>query len=290
MGTEEVLVCDGGPASGSARLYREQGYLVAPALLSPAEVAELKQETALIFRGGRGPVDGLLQAVTGLTDAQVLEKYLAIHFPHKISPVVRRYLSHPRVVEVLTQLVGPNVKCMQSMLFVKGPGKAGQAWHQDEYYIPTRDRSLIGAWIAIDAATLQNGCLSVIPGSHRAGVIHRRIAGVSAEFAESDTVDVTEYSNEQQVPIEVESGSVVFFNGYLLHSSRRNRTSDCFRMALVNHYMSAESLLPWDLDHTLAPTEDLRDITLVAGVDPYAWKGLVDVSKPFLRAETRKPG
>ena len=65
-------------------------------------------------------------------------------------------------------MIGPNVKAMQSMLFIKAEGKPGQAWHQDEYYIPTRDRSLTAAWIALDDATVENGCLWVLPGSHRA--------------------------------------------------------------------------------------------------------------------------
>jgi phytanoyl-CoA hydroxylase len=83
----------------------------------------------------------------------------------------------------------------------------------------------------------------------------------------------------------VKRGSVVFFNGYTLHSSLRNKTPDCFRTALVNHYMSAESMLPWDQDGKLPPTEDLRDVVLVAGTDPYAWKGTVDVNKPYLRPD-----
>jgi len=89
------------------------------------------------------------------------------------------HLSHPAVVGILTGLVSPNVKCMQSMLFVKGPGKAGQSWHQDEYYIPTRDRSLMGAWIAIDDATVENGCLWIIPGSNKPGYMFRRVANAT---------------------------------------------------------------------------------------------------------------
>ena len=80
-------------------------------------------------------------------------------------------LAHPRIVDVLTAAIGPNVKCMQSMLFIKHAGKPGQAWHQDEDFIPTRDRSLGAAWIAIDEATVENGCLWVIPGSHRPGIL-----------------------------------------------------------------------------------------------------------------------
>ena len=59
-------------------------------------------------------------------------------------------MSHPKLTNILTSIVSPNVKTMQSMFFVKAPGKPGQAWHQDEIFIPTRDKSLVGAWIALD--------------------------------------------------------------------------------------------------------------------------------------------
>lgn len=180
-------------------------------------------------------------------------------------------------------MIGPDIKCMQSMLFVKAPGKKGQSWHQDEFYIPTRDKSLTGAWIAIDDATIENGCLWIIPG--RPGYIMQRVEYTGDEYADVDTVDVSGYKKEQLIPVEAKSGSVVFFNGYTLHSSLRNKTTDCFRTALVNHYMSADSMLPWDQDGKLEPTEDCRDIVMVSGRDPYAWKGIVDVNKPYLRPD-----
>lgn len=271
--------------SEQVHFYQNSGYLIAPDLLSPNEINDLKDETTRIFRGERGTLEGLI-STEGLSDRDVLKNYVAIHFPHKISPLIHGYLGHPLITGILTQLVSPNVKCMQSMLFVKGPGKAGQSWHQDEFYIPTRDKSLVGAWIALDDATIDNGCLWIIPGSHRPGYIHSRVVSSSSEYADVDTVDVTRFNN--RLPVEVKSGSVVFFNGYTLHSSLRNKTTDCFRMALVNHYMSAESMLPWDQDGKLPATEDLRDIVMVAGEDPYAAKGTVNVNIPYLRPEILK--
>lgn len=268
--------------------YQTNGYLVIPGLFSKGEITALKKETAAIFRGERGAVEGLLPLAPGESDEEVLKKYVAIHFPHKISSHIYEVLFHPGVTAVLKGVVSPNVKCMQSMLFVKGPGKAGQAWHQDEYYIPTRDKSLIGVWTAIDDATIDNGCLWIVPGSHKSGYMMRRVPNTSREYADVDTLDVSSYPKEQVIPVEVTSGSVVFFNGYTLHSSLRNKTTDCFRTALVNHYMSAESMLPWDQDGKLELTEDLRDIVLVAGQDPYGWKGIVDVNKPYLRPEVLK--
>jgi phytanoyl-CoA hydroxylase len=285
MNKEHAYIPATGITPDNIAFYTTYGYLIAPGLLSAAEIAALKKETAAIFRGQRGYLDGIIQVEDGESDAEVLRKYVAIHFPHKISALIYDYLFHDKIVSVLTKVVSPNLKCMQSMLFVKGPGKAGQAWHQDEFYIPTRDKSLVGAWIAIDDANVENGCLWIIPG--RPGYMMQRVQNDSSEYADVDTIDVSPF-REQMIPVEVKSGSVVFFNGYTLHSSLRNKTADNFRTALVNHYMSAESMLPWDQDGKLPATEDLRDIVLIAGNDPYQWKGTVDMNKPYLRPEVLK--
>jgi len=112
-----------------------------------------------------------------------------------------------------------------------------------------------------------------------------RVANHCAEYADVDTIDVSGYKKEEIIPVEAKSGTVVFFNGYLLHSSLRNKTTNNFRTALVNHYMSSESMLPWDQDGKLPPTEDLRDIVIVAGKDPYPDKSIVEMNKPYLRPE-----
>ena len=86
--------------------------------------------------------------------------------------------------------------------------------------------------------------------------------------------------------MEVKAGAVVFFNGYLLHRSLPNTSTGKFRRALVNHYMSAESLLPWFPEKDVAPSiTDYRDIVLVAGEDPYAYKGTSIVHTPFVRPD-----
>ncbi len=283
MNKEHSYLNSGVITQDNIAFYAAYGFLVAPDLLSKNEIDQLRKETTAIFRGDRGYVDGLLEVDENESNSDVFKKYVAIHFPHKISACVHDFLFHAQIRDILTKIVSPNIKCMQSMLFVKGPGKAGQAWHQDEFYIPTRDRSLTGVWIAIDDATIDNGCLWIIPG--RPKHIMHRVKNNSNEYADVDTIDVSENKPADFIPIEVKSGSVVFFNGYTLHSSKRNKTADCFRMALVNHYMSAESMLPWDQDGKLLPTEDLRDIVMVAGKDPYEWKGLTDLNKPYLRPE-----
>jgi ectoine hydroxylase-related dioxygenase (phytanoyl-CoA dioxygenase family) len=267
--------------------YAREGYVVIDDALTPDEVEQLRSETVRIYRGELGHVRGLVPARRGEPDETVIRRYVCIHFPHKLSPVMHEALGHPKIVDVLTQVIGPDVKAMQSMLFTKGEGKPGQAWHQDECFIPTRDRSLTAAWIALDDATVENGCLWVIPGSHRAGILYPDREHDDARF--DCTVEAYDfpYGDGDAVPVEVPAGSALIFDGHLLHRSLPNTGQHGLRRALVNHYMSARSLLPWR-----RPPEDVhlgkwdyRDVVMVAGKDPYAFKGVSDESAPRIRPE-----
>ena len=267
--------------------YVRDGYVVVPSAFTAAEVAELRAEALRICRGEAGPVAGAQPGPPDEPDDVVIRRYACIHFPHKLSPLMRQTLAHPVVVDALTRVIGPDVKAMQSMLFTKGEGRPGQAWHQDEFFIPTRDRSLTAAWIALDDATVENGCLWVLPGSHRPGVIYPDRDQDDPRFDCSIEAYSFPYRDADAVPVEVAAGSVVLFNGYLLHRSLPNAARSGLRRALVNHYMSAQSLLPWTRppDDVHVAKWDCRDIVMVAGNDPYAWRGTTDVSRPYIRPD-----
>jgi hypothetical protein len=80
---------------------------------------------------------------------------------------------------------------------------------------------------------------------------------------------------------------VAFFNGYVLHRSLPNNAKSGFRRALVTHYMSAESLLPWTMGADTA-RPDVRDIVMICGQDPYAWRDIEDITRPYLRSESAR--
>jgi phytanoyl-CoA hydroxylase len=265
--------------------YRRDGFVIVPNLLGRDEVDTLLEEALCIVRGERGPVAGLTTPTPGEPDAEVIRRYACVHFPHKLSPVMRDALAHPAIVAVLCELLGPDVKAMQSMLFTKAEGKPGQAWHQDEYFIPTRDRSLTAAWIALDDASVDNGCLWVHPGSHSPGVIYPAREHHDDRFDHSVEAYGFPHDDHEAVPVELAAGSVLFFDGHLLHRSLPNTGRAGMRRALVNHYMSSRSMLPWGPPpaDVHAGRWDYRDIVMVAGTDPYAFRGTVDASVPHVR-------
>ena len=291
----------GGITPAHAEFYHDKGYLIVQECLNAAELETLKADAVKISRGEYGDIpyrfaaleDGTeLQGIVAndlndKTDDEVMERLLCIHFPHTASEVMRGFVSHANAVDALTGVIGPNVKAMQSMLFLKASGQPGQAWHQDEDYIPTRDRSLAGFWIALDDATVENGCLWVIPGSQKPGILWPQKETMDPRFdCGAESFDFP-YSPKDEVPVEVKAGSAVMFNGYLLHRSLPNRSETGYRRAFVSHYMSAESLLPWGRPPEgvgVAKFDD-RDIIMVAGVDPYGPSATTSRHKAALRAE-----
>jgi phytanoyl-CoA hydroxylase len=275
------------PTTDSPHSYESDGFAVLPDVLSPAEVGALRAETVALCRGDRGEVDGVTPADPGEADDDVIRRYLCIHHPHKLSATMAAAQRHPTVVAALRALIGPDVKAMQSMLFIKAEGRPGQAWHQDEHFIPTRDRSLTAVWVALDDATVDNGCLWVLPGSHRPGVIYPNREHDDPRFDCTVESYAFPHRDEDAVPVQVPAGSALVFNGYLLHKSMPNTGRAGFRRALVNHYMSATSPLAWGQaaagDHFA--DADYRDIVLIAGTDPYAYKGLAELSHPGVRPD-----
>jgi ectoine hydroxylase-related dioxygenase (phytanoyl-CoA dioxygenase family) len=272
--------------SEAVSAYDRDGYMVVPPLLHPAQLAAVRAEANAICLAERGHIDGATPVDARDDELAVLARYLCIHFPHKISTLMRDLARLPGVVDRLTQVIGPNVKMMQSMLFIKSEGKPGQAWHQDEAHIPTRDRSLTGVWIALDDTTVRNGCLWVIPGSHRRGVLYPVRDQHDARF--DGTPEAYGFPHgDDAVPVELAAGAAVIFDGYLLHRSLPNTATRGMRRALVYHYMSAESLLPWfpPSGQQTMGLLDHRDVVLVAGEDPHAAKGTTDVARPRLRPE-----
>src|SRR5215213_4957093 len=277
--------------------YAKFGFALLAEALTPDEVAAVNMDALKLCRGDFGQIryglkdadlddDTPAEPALG-TDEEVLRRYLCIHFPHKVSVAALQALNSPRIVDALTAVIGPNVKAMQSMLFIKSEGKPGQAWHQDECFIPTRDRSLTAVWIALDDATVENGCLWVLPGSHRRGVLYPAREQHDPRF--DCTIEAYDfpYVDEDAVPVEIPAGTALIFNGYLLHRSLENSGRHGYRRALANHYMSAESLLPWRVpqEGEWMGIADYRDVVLVAGQDPYAYKGTVDLAVTHARPD-----
>ncbi|MCL5995803.1 MAG: phytanoyl-CoA dioxygenase family protein [Chloroflexi bacterium] len=244
------------------RHYYRNGYLVVRNLLPPEDVEALKA-FAMDLLHGRVMLPGLEPPPPNATLDELYGRFSRIHMLHRANATAEKYLLHPRALDVLEALIGPDVLALQTMLFLNPPGKGGQGWHQDSYYITTFPDVMIGVWMALDRADEENGCLWVIPGSHAEPIYPTpdRLHTVHAEET-FDNLDIVENVSNMDdsvntlsrvarqypdpIPVVVDPGDVVFFHGHLLHRSHRNRTQDRMRRAFVCHYTNARSWVPWN--------------------------------------------
>jgi hypothetical protein len=277
------------------RHFRQWGYLILRGLIPADDVAEMDQHTRDLMQGKlpeqqtlaefdpddpRGRVKEHLRGEGKTTrnlfrppeDATPDEKaafFLRIHMLHRKLELHERFLLHPRVLDVVEALAGPDVLALQSMLFLKPPGKVGQGWHQDSYYIPTHPDTLLGAWMAIDDADEHNGALWLAKGSgcepiyppcpqSSDGVVpygfgDRLVENLTHVRGASDPQDDQNHLTPvadayDHVLAGVKKGDVVLFNGHILHRSKANTTKDRYRRAFVGHYCNARSITQWGHD------------------------------------------
>lgn len=246
------------------RFYRRNGFLVVRGVVLPEHVEELSRHCDDLL-AERFDVSEFVHRPSGQPRRPIAEELHRIHMGHAKIELWERFLLYPRVLDVVEALIGPDVAAMQTMLFMKAPGANGQGFHQDSYYIPVFPDSLIGAWIAIDKADVENGCLWMSPGSNAEPIYPpengygygdegiaviqyvRNVGGHSNE--DDDPLNtlkpIAERYRELETPVEIEPGDVAFFGGHTFHRSLKNRSSTRFRRSFVNHYCNARSFTTW---------------------------------------------
>jgi phytanoyl-CoA hydroxylase len=241
--------------------YLEDGYLVVRDLLTAEESGALKTDSEGLALGrfpvtnanspslGGGRVDDADTVLERMTEEQRLQAMILVHFPQWVSPAFDHIVQHQGLRAILDSLVVARLdrsegeaKCLQDYIFCKPAGEAGKAWHQDATYIETDARSLTGVWIPIDDASIDNGCLWFIPGSHQSGELFRMERHGRDDY---DNAPVSiGFDDHSELPVEVKAGDVVFFDGHLLHRSGPN-TTERPRHALVMHWLETETPYTW---------------------------------------------
>lgn len=142
----------------------------------------------------------------------------------------------PRLLSLLSQLLGDDIDAFLSQFIFKAPEAYGQPWHQDSYYFPFSESHQVGAWLAVTRATIENGCLWVVPGSHREPV-HEHVPDDRPNATRAYT-KIVDYDMSTKVPMEMAVGDLLLFDSHLMHSSTDNE-SDEVRAAYVAHYSRA---------------------------------------------------
>ena len=177
----------------------------------------------------------------------------------------------PEILNMVAQLIGDDIALWNSSLFAK-PARVGTKtpWHQDGEYWPIEPLATCTVWIAIDASTPENGCLRVIPGSHR----EKRLAKHNQSNAEGLALDLeldqSEFNEDNAEDIVLEPGQVSLHDVYLYHGSEANE-SDVSRRGMTLRYMPTTSVYQHDKPTRFAREGLLvmsqRTVYLMRGID-----------------------
>jgi ectoine hydroxylase-related dioxygenase (phytanoyl-CoA dioxygenase family) len=154
-------------------------------------------------------------------------------------PVFRAHATDEGLLDMVAQLIGTPISLYADQALLKPPFVGSEKLlHQDNaYFRVVPDEAVITCWCALDDATLENGCMYYVPGTHRLGIVpHEAIPGTPHLVPEG-------YDTAQAVPVPIDAGGVIFHHACTLHYSPPNNTS-LWRRAFVCHFVRSDAEIP----------------------------------------------
>ena len=217
--------------------YGEKGYIGVEGVISPSEVKELQDVTDEFVEKSR--------AVTQHTDVLDLEPDHTPEFPKlrrvvnpvKNHPAYDRILRRPDILDIVSQLVGTEAVRYNGTKLNMKSGEIGSPveWHQDWAFYPHSNDDLLAVGVAIDDMTLENGCLMVIPASHKGKVYdHHQDGHFVGAVTEPD------FDDSSAEPVELKAGGISIHHVRTLHASMPNTSAQPRRLLLLM-YCSGDS-------------------------------------------------
>lgn len=210
--------------------YRDLGYALVPGLISSEEAAALRQDMHdLAERLSRNQN---IDATWGSARAAVAEaaqtRILHCHNAQFYSAHATRLMCDPRLTDYAAAMMGSeNVQLHHSKMFIKPPEKGSPfPMHQDAPFFPHDRHTMMAVVVHFDDAPLEKGCLRVVPGSHKLGILEHQGEG-------SWHLPFDQYPIEDAVPIPAKAGDAIFFSYLTIHGSGINVSSEARTTLLI---------------------------------------------------------
>ena len=216
--------------------FEADGFVVVEKMFTASEVAEMKAEIRRVLEGARA------RAVeAGHSPDDVARDGVFVGLAAN-SPFFRKLAHDTRLLDPLEAILGPDLEFLSDKIVFKSAGvDYSSPWHQDWPYWEGAHK--ISIWVALDPATTENGCLKMLPGSHKQVATHDGTAQAGEGFGHrlrSDAVD-----ESQAAILPAASGDAIYFHDLTLHASFPNTTGQD-RWAFITTYRSAaEPDLPY---------------------------------------------
>jgi len=220
--------------------YESVGAIVVPDVLSPAEVAELRAVTDGFVERARAITthDAIYDLEDSHSPAQ--PRVRRIKAPHLHHAAYAALVRHPKIVAVLQDLWGPDIRFDTAKLNLKSAGfGAAVEWHQDWAFYPHTNDDLAAVGVMMDDMELENGPLLIIPGSHKDPVVHDH-HGEDGRFCGAMDPGKKEVDYAAAVPLTGKAGSITVHHVRAVHGSAPN-TSNRDRRLLLFQFRAADA-------------------------------------------------
>jgi ectoine hydroxylase-related dioxygenase (phytanoyl-CoA dioxygenase family) len=244
------------------RQYQQEGYLVVEDALSASEVDRVVDRLREYTHGDRDvPFETMLEPAVQEGEADVDSQGDAVRKFEGMSmvredDVFHDLAHHESIVSVARDLLGPHLKLLRSAAMLKPPNVGSEkGLHQDAAYYPIRPRDHVTVWIALDDATPENGCMTVVPGAHMDGLIEHSTVDYDTDILIRDSP----YDEDDFLELPMEAGDALFTHCLMPHRTAPN-TTDSWRRAYINAYMTARSRFTQPPEER-APYVDSESIT-----------------------------
>ncbi len=150
-----------------------------------------------------------------------------------------RLATEPAVLDAVEEVLGPDLLVAGSLVLCKYPrDPAFVSWHQDNYYSNLHLTPSLSAWIALRDSTTENGCMRVVPGSHREGVLPHEEKGNANNLLKLGQEIQVEVNEADAVEVELRAGEMSLHHAGIIHGSRPNR-SDTERLGFIIRYVTS---------------------------------------------------
>lgn len=229
------------------QFYNENGYLLVKNVFNSEQVEEMRGALErIIERAAKGNKDDNHAWQGDFLPPEELKKLVlkGFHDVHYHDASFAKAVMHSNMVDVLKKLIGPNVLLHHTKMLVKPPENgAAFPMHQDYPYFPHINNTMLAASVHLDDADQENGCLHVIPGSHKQGPLQHR---------GSHYLNHKEYPVSMGTPCVAEAGDVLFFNYLTIHGSDRNlsqknRRNVLFQYREASDFPATEEHFDWGM-------------------------------------------
>ncbi len=221
--------------------YEENGFLVVEALFTDEELTPVRQRIDALIADPESRLAGVGIGREGDTKPETkgTGDVRGASFLVRFDPFFQNFARTAKLLDHARGLLGPRVKVFRDQALFKPPRGQAKPLHQDQsYFLVDPVDDLVTAWIALDEATLENGCMTYVPGSHKHGIFP---ISSDPERPVHHIPDTGELDLPAAVPCPVPAGSVIFHHGCALHASADNNT-DTWRKALILHFATSEAM------------------------------------------------